>query len=316
MLARLFCLVCGLALSTVCMADSAFDVQTSAMGTPHSATFSLTEYGSDLVGVGAGGQVFVKRDGKEAWGTIQLPGEQRALLDVAKVGESLVAVGQEGLIYTSKDAKDWSSVESGSQARLFGISGNDQGLAVAVGAFGAVLRSTDGGRSWDPVPMDWMALLNEPYEPHIYDVHVDASGRTTIVGEFGMVAQSPDGAGDWSLLRKDEASLFAIAYSATGNDIYAVGQAGELIHSSNSGDSWQRIETGTESILLNVSVDAEGNALVSGLRDCLWYSRADRRLQEVDSPVLSEKWYSAATVTNDERFYLAGQAGHIVSLSK
>lgn len=316
MVVRLLCAVWLLGLSSWGWAAPALDLHTLTEGTAHSATYALVEHGDRLLGVGAGGQIVISDADKQQWRTIQLPSEQRTLLDVASVGQALVAVGQEGAVYTSRDGQAWTASDSSTTARLFAVSMNHQGLAVAVGAFGAVLRSTDSGKSWQTVTMDWMNLLEEPYEPHIYDVHVDDTGRTTIVGEFGMVAQSADGLRDWVLLRKDDASLFAIAHSADGRDIYAVGQAGEFIHSQDQGRSWRRIATGTESILLNVSVGAGGDVLISGLRDCLWYSHQDKTLHPVISPVLGERWYSAVLAAADARFYVAGQAGHIVSLTK
>src|SRR3546814_13250645 len=50
--------------------------------------------------------------------------------------------------YTTLFRFKWTPVDSGSKSRLFAVHLNPRGDAVAVGEFGTVLVSGDGGQSW------------------------------------------------------------------------------------------------------------------------------------------------------------------------
>ena len=126
-------------------------------------------------------------------------------------------------------------------ARLMAVSLNGRGQAYAVGAFGTVLRSTDGGQAWQPVAIDWTGIGEGGAEPHLYDVHVGDEGTVTIVGEFGVILRSTDGV-RWQVVHRGEQSLFGLAQAGDGS-AYAVGQAGTVLASTDGGASWRRIDS-------------------------------------------------------------------------
>jgi photosystem II stability/assembly factor-like uncharacterized protein len=286
-------------------------------GTAHDALYGMCLEGEHGLAVGAFGMVLESRDGGTNWK--QLPGfSDEALLDISCGAGPRLVVGQEGHIYRL-EGDTFQSVDSGTDARLLGVDSNASGLAVAVGGFGTVLRSRDGGQSWEPVVFDWEAVLNDFVEPHLYDVDVSDQGVITIVGEFELVLRSTDGGDTWEATHKGEASLFAVDLRADGNG-YAVGQDGRVIRTDDAGGSWSEVETPVESILLDVWSDDSGDVLISGIRTFLRSKDAGATWEVVQGGDLNVGWYQRLVVprSGDQAAsvaLLAGHQGDIVQLN-
>ena len=258
---------------------------------------------------GVAGALLRSEDGGRTWSQ-QSPLGPEAVLGLHCTSSNALAVGQGGLIL-KKGGEAWRRIESGTEARLLSVSSNEQGLAVAVGGFGAVLRSRDGGDSWEPLTFDWEALLNDFLEPHIYDVQVSGDGIITIVGEFGLVLHSTDGGDSWNMTHQGEASLFALELD--GNVGYAVGQNGTVLRTEDGAQTWRELSSGTEANLLDVLTDGDGVVHVTGIRTLLqsadggnsWVSRQPG---DVDS-----RWYQSLGMSEAGAF-MVGHSGRIVQI--
>ena len=99
------------------------------------------------------------------------------------------------MILVSNDCKQWSVTPPVSTARILAVNVNANGLAYAVGGFGAVQKSVDWGKTWQPISIDWKAFTPDGAEPHLYDVHVSDAAEITIVGEFELILRSKDAHG-------------------------------------------------------------------------------------------------------------------------
>lgn len=287
-------------------------------GAPHDILYGIAAGDGGLLAVGTAGLLLRSTDG-ESWEFDQLPTEGRALFAVASAGKTSVAVGQEGLILVNTGnagrAEDWERVQSPTAERLFSVAVDKSGNAAAVGSFGAVIVSTTQGREWRALTIDWEALIDQPYEPHIYKTVFDGQGRLLISGEFGMIARSDDLGESWTLLRKGDASLFDLTLSGA-TTIYAVGQDGEVLHSADAGQNWRRIKTTTNSVLLDAII-REGNRLtVFGLRENLEHkSQSADILESADRDAeLGSGWYTDSTVFRSAH-YIVGQQGRIVRIA-
>lgn len=145
---------------------------------------------------------------------------------------------------------------------LYGVS-FEGGQGVAVGDFGLVVSSADGGRSWQrrPAPFTDLAL---------FDV-VRRKGRCIAVGQSGAIFSSSDCVTWRAAQSGTKARLLGVDVNAQGI-AYAVGGFGTLLRSADWGATWQAVqpewtditEDGAEPHLYAVRVDDKGVATVTG----------------------------------------------------
>ena len=113
-------------------------------------------------------------------------------------------------------------------AALFGISFN-KGQGIAVGANGAVFRSSDGGANWKPEQNDATSLAL---------LAVDLHGPHAVaVGQAGLVVIE-DSPGHWKKVESGvQGRLLAVSANSSGVMV-AGGQFATLIKSTDGGETW------------------------------------------------------------------------------
>jgi hypothetical protein len=135
--------------------------------------------------------------------------------------------------------------------------------AIAVGAAGEIVESSDAGKSWktvQPAPTS-LSLLGVAI----------ADGQALAVGQEGLVLVM-DSDGKWKKAASGtDNRLFAVAANAHGRAV-AVGAFGTIIQSDDGGNSWASIapdwtkvtKDGEQPHLYDVAVDESGVATVAG----------------------------------------------------
>ncbi|MDX9788519.1 MAG: YCF48-related protein [Desulfobacterales bacterium] len=229
------------------------------------------------------------------------------MLDAARKGDLLVSVGERGYILVSEDnGKNWNQVENvPTQVMLTGVFFIDSQTGWAVGHDAVILRTTDGGKSWQKVfsdPQLEMPLLDVWFKDaqngfaigayglflatsdggltwkrrqigeddfHLNHISVAADGRLYISAESGKIYRSDDGGNVWQLLLLPyDGSLFC-SLPLKGNVLLAFGLRGNAFRSENAGASWTKIETGSTAMLNDAEVLADGRIVVCGLGGAL-----------------------------------------------
>ncbi|ORE87283.1 hypothetical protein ATO7_09587 [Oceanococcus atlanticus] len=276
-------------------------------GTAHEALFGVTGSGKSLFAVGAAGRVLHSQDGGKTWVREPTPGPA-ALLGVSAAGEHIVAVGQMGIILRRQSDASWTPVESGTKERLFNVSVNSRGVGVAVGAFGALLRTADGGVSWQPIERDWKGVfrdgdmrLGDFFMPSLYGVQVNEDNRVWVVGELALAMRSPDGGETWQITHAGgndsegvEPTLSAVHVRSDGTG-FAVGQEGYVLKTRTSGQTWQALKRPTAVNLLGVTSSHDGVVVITGMRD-MQISRDDgRNFYPVYGNGISTGWFHGVT---------------------
>lgn len=206
------------------------------------------------------------------------PAEQRAgaasspMLAVARAGRRLVAVGERGTVLLSDD--DGGSFR---QARsvpiastLTSVSFVDAQLGWAVGHWGAVLHTRDGGETWTLQRSD---LTRD--QPLLALQMLDAR-RGVAVGLWSIILVTVDGGASWTEvappavpgLRKADLNLYSLFSGAQGA-LYATAEQGRVLHSNDGGQRWQVLDTGYRGSLWAGIALADGALLVGGLRGTL-----------------------------------------------
>jgi photosystem II stability/assembly factor-like uncharacterized protein len=300
------------------------DLVVRHQGMPHDALYDICFKGGQGVAVGAFGAMLMSNDGGVSWESSEQLQSKTALLGIECLPDKTIVVGQEGAIYLEMDG-DWRQVSTPTDQRLFSVAMTGEGLGIAVGGFGTVLRTLDGGVTWEVIPLNWEEILNDFLEPHIYDVSISKNGVITIVGEFELVMQSHDKGESWTVANKGDASLFALSLNETGTG-FAVGQNGTVIKTSDTGLSWNTVNAGGTGILLDVW-SGHGEVAVIGIRQMLRSSDDGVSWTPVVSGDIQESWYQGIGVATfsestdadgsnvtlvEEKAYMVGHAGRII----
>ena len=310
------------ALCTGCFAAGAQASESAAegmldvvhQGIVHDALYDICFLGQSGLAVGLAGTVLTTEDAGKSWqdGAV---GDSKALLGVSCGQKASIAVGQAGLIMRKAGDGDWANVDSGTDQRLLSVSANESGLAVVVGGFGTVLKSTDNGLTWAPLSFDWEAILNDFYEPHIYDVSISTDGIITLVGEFDLVLRSADQGESWDVVNKGDTSLFALHFrdASTG---FAVGQDGKVVKTLDGGLTWNIMSVPTRENLLDVW-SSGSQVVVTGIRTFLRSRDDGLNWESVTKGDISVQWYQAVdgvSVGDVDSVVMVGHSGRIISI--
>ncbi|MYG12067.1 MAG: hypothetical protein F4171_04650 [Gammaproteobacteria bacterium] len=294
-------------------------------GLPHDALYDLTF--SETVGMAVGhhGLFLLSEDGGEGWQTMA-PISDAAMLAVDANEERVVVVGQQGRIFSGTDAHALSAVESPTTERLLSVALHESGLAVAVGGFGAVVISEDGGATWEARHLDWTELQPEGLEAHLYGVSIGDGGEILICGEFAMILASGDRGQTWQVRHRGDASLFAMHIDGQGLG-FAVGQEGTVLRTRDAGATWQPLATGSRANLLDVWHSKEGEVVAIGIRALLRSPDHGQIWFSVGGRAVERSWYAALApgivknklengTLQEQRVYAAGERGTIVTVNQ
>lgn len=195
--------------------------------------------------VGHDGVVLQSVDGGRRW-TRQLDG--RALGDLL-----VAAYSRSGDAKWTAEAKRFAA--QGAENPLLDVWFSDARLGHVVGAFGLVLRTADGGRSWEPL----MHATDNPKALHLYAVR-RVGDALFAAGEQG------------TLLRWDGSRFVALAspYAGTlfglvGHEraVLAHGLRGHVVRSTDGGRSWSEVATGLSVGLTASTLDRSGRIVLA-----------------------------------------------------
>ncbi|WP_432470929.1 WD40/YVTN/BNR-like repeat-containing protein [Amphritea sp. HPY] len=159
------------------------------------------------------------------------------------------------LSYSLEDAEI--AVEEGPTTPLLDIWFRDSQLGFALGGYGLLLKTSDGGDSWQY----WGDRLPNPDGFHLNSMTEDHLGRIYIAGEAGLLLRSDDGGDSWVALDVPyDGSFFAL--TEYRNQLYLTGLRGNLFVSSD-GESWHSQDTGY-STTFNGAVSSADELLLIG----------------------------------------------------
>jgi photosystem II stability/assembly factor-like uncharacterized protein len=186
-------------------------------------------------------------------GAAQAVSWTRVQLDSMTAPATSMVVTQEGaLIALRGDTRIVRSTDGGSTWQavyvaprsLQRIALSANDIGMAVGAR-LLLRSRAGGASWAPVRM--------PVQFNGHDAAFTSPENGYVVGGIGQLLRTRDAGASWTyetLPTRAQLNAVAVIDSTT---LVIVGSAGEILRSSDGGESWQRIESGTTQHLRDVA---------------------------------------------------------------
>lgn len=190
------------------------------------------------------------------------------ILDALQAGQRLIAAGERGqIIYSDDKGGTWKRARVPVQVTLTALFFIDETHGWAVGHDSVILRTTDGGETWEQThsaPEEEAPLL---------DVWFSDRKKGFAVGAYGQFYATLDGGRTWKKRRviSDDMHINAISGSTEG-PIYLAGEAGTLYRSVDGGSSWQRIPSPYRGSFFGILVMRSGGVLIFGLRGHLYRS--------------------------------------------
>jgi photosystem II stability/assembly factor-like uncharacterized protein len=227
---------------------------------------------SIILAVGASGTILYTNNSGGNWTIIQtgMTGTYfsgRMITDTIGVAVGVNAIFQPFFTRTNDGWNTWEStsfyIENNSTLYEGWLSDvyfiNDSiGFATAVvniPAGGAIVRTTDGGSTWDT-----MYFSNE----ELLGIDFTEEGIGYAVGNHGVILQTLDGGDTWNSLDSGvNTTLHAIDFSSEARGT-AVGNNGIIIRTQNAGSTWTQQTSGTNNDLLAVRFITEQLGFVVG----------------------------------------------------
>ncbi|MDH3990186.1 MAG: YCF48-related protein [Gammaproteobacteria bacterium] len=196
------------------------------------------------------------------------------------------------------------ALEDGVAMPLLDIWFRDERNGFALGAYGIMLQTRDGGSTWSLIS----DRLDNPDDFHLYGIARSASGTLLVAGEAGTLLRSRDDGESWD--RPDapyQGSFFGIVAARDGGFI-AFGLRGNVFRSTDEGDSWMAVETGDERTLLSGMTRSDGTIVLVGSAGAVLASNDNGTSFETLS-TSGNRVYSGVTETPDGKIMLVGFGG-------
>lgn len=213
------------------------------------------------------------------------------LLDGTAAGSRLIVVGERGhVLFSDDDGATWTQAQVPVQVMLTAVRMLDAQTGWAVGHDAAVLRTRDGGATWQLVHYAPQAQLP------LLDVWFQDADNGIAVGAFGTFLATADGGDTWTcrnacweddvgagathaspLLHapdsdfEDDFHLNAIAPAGTGR-LFLAGEAGVLYRSDDGGETWRALPSPYSGSWFGALALDTDTLLVAGLRGRLFRS--------------------------------------------
>lgn len=188
---------------------------------------------------------------------------KRLLLDVVHNGNQLVAVGERGHILLSKDGKNWTQSPVPTRSTLTGLAFTSAQNGWAVGHDAVILRTTDGGASWEK--QFFAPELERPF----LDILFTDQQNGIAIGAYGLMMTTSDGGETWedsaASIREDEWHFNAITELGNG-DLFIVGEVGNMAVSNDGGETWTKVMGEYDGSYFGVIPSGERGAIIYGLR--------------------------------------------------
>lgn len=208
----------------------------------------------------------------------------------------------EDLQFSLKDIEK--ALNNGPSEPLFDIWFRNAKEGLAVGAYGLILTTNDGGQHWQLHPQ----YLNNLDKFHFYAINEQDNGNLFLAGESGTLWRSNDKGESWqSLSAPYEGSLFGITTSKDGA-LLTYGLRSNIYRSEDNGNSWQRIVTDNDTALLGAYIADSGSIFLVGVSGAILNSQDNGQSFQTHS-LASRIALSSVLALNENTLLLVGKHG-------
>ncbi len=200
---------------------------------------------------------------------------EATVLGATQAGTRIVGVGDYGVVLLSDDHgktfRQARAVPVASTLTAVSFSGATQGWAV--GHWGAIVHTADGGETWSVQRGD----TNE--DRPLFAVHFFDEREGIAVGLWSLVLATEDGGAHWHAVTlpappdggRADRNLLAAFADAHGT-LFVAAERGMVLRSRDRGRSWDYLDTGYKGSFWTGTALRDGTLLVGGLRGSIYRS--------------------------------------------
>jgi len=125
-----------------------------------------------------------------------------------------------------------------------------------VGAFGAVFKTGDGGKTWE--------AQQTPTLDYLFGVDFASATQGVAVGKSGVILTTDDGGKTWTKQQSGtDRNLFSVVY-ATPTHLWVVGDWGAVVESKDGGKTWSDRTLPDDVVLTSQSWPSETTGYIAG----------------------------------------------------
>lgn len=274
---------------------------------------------NDVIAVGHDGLILRSDDEGKSWrkildghaiNTLNLAASKQQLQNLVSTESSSTQNEQlqfeiEELEYTLEIIQD--DIQQGPSTPLLDIAFSDHLQGFAIGAYGLLLQTQDGGLNWKIIS----ERLPNPDGLHLNAITVTTAGVLFIVGESGIVFRSTDNGLSWiNLSVPYEGSLFGVIETSSKQQavLLTFGLRGHVFRSVDNGTNWQAITTDTTETLSNSVILPDGRLAICGNSGVILISNAG--ISQFETHWRDDGLSSSSIVSdNSNKLILVGRNG-------
>lgn len=209
------------------------------------------------------------------------------MLGSTRAGKRIVAVGDHGIVLLSDDdGKSFRQAKSVPvRSTLSEVCFADDKSGWAVGQWGVILATVDGGETWQLQRSD--TSIDQP----LFSVYFKDKNRGWAVGLWSLLLDTRDGGKTWNTSKlppppgggKTDRNLLHIFADKSGT-LFIAAEQGMVIRSADDGATWNYFATAFKGSFWTGIALHDGTLLVGGLRGKIYRSTDDgKSWHEVDS---------------------------------
>lgn len=205
---------------------------------------------------------------------------QAPMLGAARAGQRIVAVGDYGIVLLSDD--EGKTLRQAAQvpvsSTLTAVTFADAQHGWAVGHWGAILHTADGGQSWK------IQRIDTHEDRPLFSVHFFNAQEGVAVGLWSLVLRTQDGGQTWNKVEmpappeggRADRNLFK-AFASPKGTLYVAAERGLVLRSDDRGQHWTYLKTGYKGSFWTGLALQDGTLLVAGLRGTIYRSSDEGR---------------------------------------
>ena len=196
------------------------------------------------------------------------------------------------------------AIDEGVTTPLLDVWFRDERHGYALGAYGVLLQTDDGGSTWALIS----DRLDNPDNYHLYGIARSGAGTLLVAGEAGTLLRSHDEGETWERLDSPYEGSFFGTVAANDGSLLAYGLRGNVFRSTDNGDTWSAVVTNDERTLLCSMTQADGTIVLAGSTGAVLAS-SDNGASFETVPTSGSQVYSGVTETADGKLMLVGFGG-------
>lgn len=194
-------------------------------------------------------------NGGVTWNAEPFHGTFASINGLAADGRNLLALGEFGFLALRRSST-WTILNAGNHDAVNWIVFADRLNGFAVGQFGLMLRTTDGGTGWT-------AVSNGLTLDSFYGAAM-VGQRIWAVGDLGVVLFSSDGGSHWTQQSTGTLlSLLSIWFTDQNNG-WITGDQGTAFRTTDAGTTWVPQNVGTGVVLFGVTFTGATSGWITG----------------------------------------------------